>query len=62
MENVREMLETSSGEKRYDLAINYMQQRGIAFTAEMPDYRNVKYRIMTGGSSIHVRNKYFKLY
>lgn len=28
----------------------------------MPDHRNVKYRIMTGGSSIHVRNKYFKLY
>ena len=62
MENVREMLETSSGEKRYDLAINYMQQRGIAFIAETPDYRNKKYRKMTGGSSIHVRNKYFKFY
>ena len=62
MENVREMLETSSGEKRYRITLNYMQSKGITWFNKEKKHKQQKYRILSGRTSIHVTDKYFHFF
>ena len=46
---------------KYDLTIEYMENAGIVFTTAQKDHLNLKYRILTNGSSIFVYADHFKM-
>lgn len=56
------MLETSSGEKRYRITLNYMQSKGITWFNKEKKHKQQKYRILSGRTSIHVTDKYFHFF
>lgn len=46
---------------KYDLTIEYMENAGIVFATAQKDHLNLKYRILTNGSSIFVYVDHFKM-
>ena len=59
---IEQLNQIESLSERYKAVITYMERLGFSFIEEKPDHVNNRYRIMKNGSSVFVKNHFYRLH